>query len=101
MLACQRNEFSLEEGVHYLNCAYLAPLACVVERASLDALRRLRDPWTVGVNAFFGDVDHLRSLFAKLVNAPSGDSVAVVPSVSYGVATVTANLGLERKQNVV
>jgi selenocysteine lyase/cysteine desulfurase len=101
MLDCQRAQFSLDDGVHYLNCAYLAPLARVVETAALGALGRLRDPWTVGPDAFFGEVDRLRALFAKLVNAPSGDSVAVVPSASYGVATVTANLGLRRGQTVV
>ena len=60
----------LAQGHHYLNCAYLAPLARVVEAASQEALHRLRDPSTIGVDAFFADVDRIRTLFAKLVHAP-------------------------------
>lgn len=101
MLECQRAEFSIGAENHYLNCAYLAPLARVVESAAANALHRLRDPSSVGVDAFFADVDRIRTLFAKLVHAPSGDGVAVVPSVSYGVATVTRNLNLRRGQEVV
>ncbi len=101
MLECQRAQFSLREGTHYLNCAYLAPLARVVEAAAVTALTRLRDPSTVGVDVFFADVDRIRALFATLIHAPSGDGVAVVPSVSYGVATVTRNLNLRPGQTVV
>jgi selenocysteine lyase/cysteine desulfurase len=101
MLECQRGAFSIGADTHYLNCAYLAPLARVVESAALDALRRLRDPSTIGEAEFFVEPDHVRALFARLINAPSGDGVAIVPSVSYGVAIITRNLKLRRGQTAI
>ena len=34
-LSCQRAAFSLPEGAHYLNCAYMSPLPCAVEAAGV------------------------------------------------------------------
>lgn len=101
MLSCQRHLFSLPQGEHYLNCAYLSPLARPVEEAAMQALLRRRDPTGIRPADFFTDADQARALFARLVNAPDPSRVALVPAVSYGMATVAKNLPLRAGQNVV
>ncbi|HEX2206665.1 MAG TPA: aminotransferase class V-fold PLP-dependent enzyme, partial [Longimicrobium sp.] len=101
MLTSQRHLFSLPEGEHYLNCAYLSPLARPVEEAGIAALLRRRDPTSVRAADFFTDAGRVRELFARLVNAPDPSRVALIPAVSYGTATVARNLRLRAEQNVV
>jgi selenocysteine lyase/cysteine desulfurase len=101
MSASKRHLFSLPDRQHYLNCAYLSPLAKPVEEAATAALIRRRDPACIGPDAFFTDSDRARALFARLIHAPDPSRVAIVPSVSYGMATVAKNLALRAEQNVV
>jgi selenocysteine lyase/cysteine desulfurase len=97
----KRHLFSLPEGEHYLNAAYLGPLAKPVEEAAIQALLRRRDPTQIRPADFFTDSQRVRELFARLVHAPDPSRVAIVPSVSYGMATVAKNLSLRAGQNVV
>ena len=101
MLTSQRHLFSLPKGEHYLNTAYLSPLARPVEEAGMAALLRRRDPTRIRPEDFFTDAERARALFARLVNAPEPSRVALIPAVSYGIATVARNLALRRGQNVV
>jgi selenocysteine lyase/cysteine desulfurase len=101
MLTSQRHLFSLPEGEHYLNCAYLSPLARPVEEAGIAALLRRRDPTSIRAEDFFTDADRARALFARLVNAPDPARVALIPAVSYGMAAVAKNLSLRAGQHVV
>ena len=55
----------------------------------------------VQVDDFFTPVLELKTRFANLVGAPSPDDVAVIPSVSYGMAAVTLNTPLGPGRNVV
>jgi selenocysteine lyase/cysteine desulfurase len=97
----KRHLFSLPKGEHYLNCAYLSPLAKPVEEAAVAALIRRRDPTQIRPVDFFTDADTARGLFARLVHAPDASRIAIIPSVSYGMAVVAKNLALRAKQNVV
>lgn len=100
-LRCQRSEFSLPEDLHYLNCAYMSPLPKQVEAAGTTGVRRKSDPSLVLAEHFFDDSDGLRADFARLVGARDPRRVAIIPAVSYGMATVARNTPLERGQNVV
>lgn len=100
-LECRADEFSLPDDLHYLNCAYMSPLARAVERAGLEGFRRLRDPTRIAPSDFFTESDELRRAFAELVHADDPDRVAIVPSVSYGVALAARNLEVEAGQNLV
>ena len=91
MLANQRHEFSLPEGVHYLNCAYMSPLPKRVEAVGIESLRRKAVPSHIAADDFFDDGERLRFAFARLVNADEPRSVAIIPSASYGLATVARN----------
>jgi selenocysteine lyase/cysteine desulfurase len=101
MLTSQRHLFSLPEGEHYLNTAYLSPLARPVEQAAIAALERRRNPTSIRAEDFFTDANRARELFARLVNAPDPSRVALIPAVSYGIATVARNVSLRPGQNVV
>ena len=86
MLSCQRHLFSLPESIHYLNCAYMGPLPKATEAAGLAGVQSKSDPTGILTEDFFAPVEELRGLVGRLVNA-STESVAMIPAVSYGVAT--------------
>jgi selenocysteine lyase/cysteine desulfurase len=100
MLSCQRDLFHLPDGLHYLNCAYLAPLLKSVEEAGIAAIRRRRDPSGITPDAWFTDSDRARGLFGRLVNCEP-ERVSLVPAVSYAIATAVKNLRPRAGQNVV
>ena len=100
-LTCQRDAFSLPRDVHWLNCAYMSPLSRRVEEVGIDAIRRKSVPISIGPDDFFEDSRRLRELFARLVNAPTPHSVAILPSASYGMATCARNLQVSETQNIV
>lgn len=100
-LPCQRDAFSLPEGLHYLNCAYMGPLPRVTEEVGVEAIRRKRVPIDIHPDDFFRTSDELRRLFAGLVGAKDPTRVAILPGVSYGVAVAARNLSVERGQNLV
>jgi selenocysteine lyase/cysteine desulfurase len=95
-----RSHFALPEGLHYLNCAYQAPLAHEVEEAGIAGIRRKRDPSVIGPEAFFDESDALRGAFAGLLGGEAA-RVAILPSVSYGVAICARNAGLGTGHEVV
>ena len=101
MLSCQRSAFTLPDGVHYLNCAYMAPLAVAVRAAGIRGIDRRTAPHLIRPEDFFDESDHLRCLFSRVVNAPDPKRVAIVPSVSYGLAAVARNVPAARGDNVV
>lgn len=101
MLTCKRAKFSLPKNQTFLNCAYMAPLMKSVEKAGLRGVRLKRNPADIRPEDFFLLMTRLRMQFAKLVNVPDADRIAIIPSVSYGLATVTKNLPIERGEHVL
>lgn len=100
MLTCQKHQFSLPDDLHYLNCAYMSPLSQRVEAAGLAGLQQKRNPSLIGPDDFFEDSDTARRLFAGLIHADPS-RIALIPSASYGIATVARNLEAQRGQNLV
>ena len=97
---CQRDLFSLPDGQHYLNCAYMSPLLKAVETAGINGLRRKASPAEITPADFFDPAEELRLAFARLVHT-SPERIALVPAVSYGMGIATYNLPLTPEQNVV
>ena len=91
MIPCQRHLFSIPEDVAYLNCAYMSPSSHAVTEAGLEGARRKAAPWVVKPGDFFSESEEARGLFARLVHAKS-DDIAIIPSVSYGLAVAARNL---------
>lgn len=101
MLSCQKSDFRLPESLHYLNCAYMAPLPRSVEDAGVGGLRRKRVPTEITPDTFFRESDALREAFAALVGVEDARRIAIVPSVSYGIANAAANLPVESGDRIV
>ncbi len=99
-LACQKSRFRLDEGAHFLNCAYLGPLPRSVAEAGMEGIRRKCSPTPFPSEAFFTDCDRTRERFGRLVNAPP-ERIALAPSASYGIEVAARNLPLEPGQNIV
>ena len=100
-MTCQKHLFDLEPDVHYLNCAYMSPISKATAAAGVEGVNRKMRPYSITPNDFFTDVEHLKTLFAKLVNAEHRDRIALIPSVSYGIAVVSKNLKTHKGQNIV
>lgn len=99
-MKCQRDLFSLPDGQHYLNCAYMSPLLKAVETAGINGLRRKVVPAEITPADFFDPAEELRRAFARLIHT-SPERIALVPAVSYGMSIATHNLPLTPEQNVV
>jgi selenocysteine lyase/cysteine desulfurase len=86
MLPSQRDLFDMPREVCYLNAASWSPLP----RASMDAGRaaveRKGQPWTLPADFAPAQFERARRAAARLINADPVD-IALIPSVSYGVAT--------------
>ncbi len=95
MLTHQKHLFSLPENAHFLNAAYMSPISKNIEQAGIEALSKKSNPMLLPSSAFFEDCDEVKFLFGKLINAPA-DRIALVPSVSYGMATVAKNLATKK-----
>ena len=79
----------------------MAPLSRSVLAAGQNALYRLQTPNQNRPSDFFDDANEVRQLFARLINEPNSNRVALIPSVSYGMSVVAHNTSLRPGQNVV
>ncbi|MCP9755544.1 aminotransferase class V-fold PLP-dependent enzyme [Lacihabitans sp. CCS-44] len=84
--------FSLPENIHYLNCATMSPLPKVVEEAGIKGLLRKSQPYEITQEHFFDTAINVKKKFAKLINCIDYEQIAIMPSVSYGMATVVKNI---------
>ena len=98
---CQKHLFSLPDDHYYINCSYLSPLLKSVEEAGISGIREKRRPWETLPRHFFEDSNTLRTLFADLINAENHSDIAIMPSVSYGMATVARNLDPGRGSDIL
>ena len=96
-----RSHFSLPPELHYLNCAFMAPASKRVAAAGRNALDRIEAPTRLGITDFFEPSARVRRLFAQIIGAPDPDRVAIIPSVSYAMATIARNTPLAPGQTVV
>ncbi len=92
MIPCRRDEFFLSSGVHYLNCAFMAPMSRRVERAGIEGIRSKRNPALVSPGDFFETSDNVRTAFAGIIGASDDKRISLAPAASYGVATAARNL---------
>lgn len=99
-LPSQRDLFDIPEDVTYLNCAYMSPQLRSVRETGEKALSFKSEPWKVTPKDFFEESENARDLFARICGADA-EGVAIIPSVSYGVAVAAANLPVHRGQNIL
>ena len=101
ILPCQKDQFDIEDHIHYLNCAYMSPLMKKVEEAGHRAVALKARPYQIKPVDFFSHTNHLKATFAQLIHAEHPDRIALIPSASYGIATVANNLRLKPGDNIV
>jgi selenocysteine lyase/cysteine desulfurase len=100
ILENQRELFEMPEEVAYLNCAYMSPQLRPAREIGERAVARKSRPWEITPGDFFEDAEKTRALFARLVGAEA-DGVALIPSVSYGIAVAAANVKVEPEENIL
>ena len=100
LLPAQRALFDIPEDVAYLNNAYMGPMPKLAVEAGEAGMRAKLHPWTIAPVDFFTESEAVRGLFARLVNATAED-IALVPSVSYGMAVAANILPLRAGQTVI
>ena len=79
----------------------MSPLLKEVEKAGISGIKRKRNPGELPPSDFFAGSEKLRLEFAKLINVKESRRIAIIPSVSYGLANVAKNLRIESNQNIV
>jgi selenocysteine lyase/cysteine desulfurase len=100
MLASQRALFEMPRHVCYLNAASYSPLPLRTQEAGRVAVERKGTPWKL--EATFANEQHerARAAAARLINADPA-SIALIPSISYGVATAAKLLPIDRGTRVI
>src|SRR5258708_34868889 len=76
-----------------------AQLRCITA-AGIEAVRATATPWTLSAPECFWGAEELRSLAERVMGADV-DGVALIPAVSYGIATAAANLPFTSGQTIV
>lgn len=99
-IPCQRGLFDIPREVAYFDCAKMSPLLRAAAAAGRRGLERKARPWEIKAAHFFDESDRVRALYARLIGAGAGD-IAIVPSVSYGMATVMRNVPVAAGQAIV
>ncbi len=85
MLMSQRDAFDIPREVCYLNAASWSPLPRAVQAAGHEGVDRKARPWEVDPGLARAQHERTRAAAAALIGAAPED-VALIPSVSYGVA---------------
>jgi selenocysteine lyase/cysteine desulfurase len=100
MLPSQRAMFEIPRQICYLNAASFSPLPLRTLEAGRAAVLRKGTPWTLP--ASFANQQHERARLAaaRLINAEASD-VALIPSISYGVATAAKIRPIARGTRVI
>jgi len=100
MLASQRDLFEMPREICYLNAASYSPLALRTQEAGRAAVGRKGRPWTLDASFVNAQHERARAAAARVINADPAD-VALVSSVSYGVATAAKLLTIARGTRVI
>ena len=100
MLASQRGLFEIPRDICYLNSASYSPLPLRTQEAARAAVGRKATPWTL--EAAFANRQHerARQAAARLIHADPAD-VALISSISYGVATAAKLVAIPRGARVL
>jgi selenocysteine lyase/cysteine desulfurase len=95
MLASQRALFEMPRNICYLNAASYSPLPLRTQAAGRAAVGRKGTPWTLEPTFANGQHERARAAAARLIHADPAD-MALIPSISYGVATAAKILTIDR-----
>lgn len=97
----QAHLFSLPPDISYLNGAYMSPLLNSVAKIGHENLLKKQNPTQIGTTDFFMHTKILKQKFAQLIDIDDAEQIAVIPSVSYGMAIVANNIVLKPGDEIV
>jgi selenocysteine lyase/cysteine desulfurase len=100
MLASQRALFEIPRHICYLNSASYSPLPLRTQEAARAAVSRKAAPWTLEPGFANQQHERARAGAARLINADPAD-IALIPSISYGVATAAKVLPIAAGSRVL
>lgn len=101
MLSNQRNLFNLGDEMIYINHAYMSPQLNSITAIGVENLKRKERPYYINQEDFFSEKEILRARFAALIEAPDVKSVAIIPSVSFGIATAMKNIPFHKNDEIL
>ncbi len=101
MLENQKEKFNLPDDVIYFNTSYMSPSLKEVEKAGVNAVKQKNTPYSILPKDFFNPVTELKKLYASLIDVSDYNRIACIPSVSYGIATVTNNITLSPGDEII
>lgn len=90
-MTSHRHLFDIPRDVAWFNCASIGPLPKAARAAIEAGALRRAEPWRVTMTEWLDDYEERRRLFAVLAGV-TPDAIALIPSVSYGVAVAARNL---------
>src|SRR3954447_25934960 len=100
MLASQRALFEIPRHICFLNAASYSPLPLRTQEAGRAAVGRKGAPWMLEATFANDQHERARAAAARLISADAAD-IALIPSVSYGVATAAKLLTIDRGTRVI
>ncbi len=101
MIELQQSLFNLDNEVTYLNGAFMSPLLTSVAEIGKQYIDTKLKPYQITGDDFFTAVTELKQEFAKLINTTESGRIAIIPSVSYGLANVAKNIDVKDKEIVI
>ncbi len=101
MLTSRKHLFSLPDDLIYLNVSYMAPQLKSVEATGYKSVSLKNDPSNISSTDFFTQRTVLKQRFASLIEAEDHRNIAIIPSVSYGMANVANNVRLQKGDEIL
>jgi selenocysteine lyase/cysteine desulfurase len=100
ILSSQRDLFEIPDDVTYLNCASISPQLRSGTAAGFESVKTKAAPWLITSEHWFTNTKTLRGLAAQIISSEN-QSIAIIPSVSYGIAVAAANARVGHGQSIV
>lgn len=101
MLSNQKHLFDLSTNTTYLNGAYMAAQLKSVTHIGIENLKKKATPYIISESDFFSEKTLLKKRFAQLISASTADDIALIPSVSYGIAIAAKNIPFEKGDEII
>jgi len=97
---CQKHLFDIPSDVTYLNAAYMSPILKEAAVLGQQAVAGKLQPWAMELSNFFDPPQKATALMADMIGAGPED-IALIPSVSYGMAIAVKNLNILKGQKII
>ncbi|WP_062053881.1 aminotransferase class V-fold PLP-dependent enzyme [Aquimarina longa] len=97
----QKHLFDLSNDITYLNGAYMSPQLQSVTEVGLMAVTQKAKPYKITGEDFFTQKEILKQRFATLVGALDYKNMAIIPSVSYGIANAAQNIPIHMGDEIL